>query len=189
MAIENDIAIKTILNKTEVSLILDTYDDIFSDFDPRPYDERALSEDFLSAAKRASRDKGEGLELRFLIPKNVRKSSDEDLIKERLRDHFRKHYKMLKKDAAKQRRSAFILIGIGVIVGLVDALVLSVSSVFSLSAILSDSIGLILTPASWYTIWTGFDRILSRPKEDVDDEIFYKKMKDADISFAPIDLK
>ncbi|MBI2151367.1 hypothetical protein HYU21_01420, partial [Candidatus Woesearchaeota archaeon] len=30
-----------------ISLVLDSYDDIFSDFDPRDYSEKALSEDFL----------------------------------------------------------------------------------------------------------------------------------------------
>ena len=33
-----------------VSLWLDTYEDIFSDFDPRPYGQRALSEDFVAEA-------------------------------------------------------------------------------------------------------------------------------------------
>ena len=40
-----------ILEMSEISLILDTYDDMFSSFDPRPYSQRALSEDFLSEAK------------------------------------------------------------------------------------------------------------------------------------------
>ena len=30
-----------------VSLVLESYNDIFSDFDPRNYSERALSDDFL----------------------------------------------------------------------------------------------------------------------------------------------
>ena len=32
-----------LLSKGEISILLDTYDDIFSDFDPRPYSQRALS--------------------------------------------------------------------------------------------------------------------------------------------------
>jgi len=34
---------KKLLQLSEISLIIDTYDDIFSDFDPRPYSQRALA--------------------------------------------------------------------------------------------------------------------------------------------------
>ena len=82
-----------LLAKSEISLILDTYDDIFSDFDPRPYEERALSDDFLLEAKKASRDKATGtIELIFMMPAGKRDTHKESLIKRRLRDHFRKHY-------------------------------------------------------------------------------------------------
>lgn len=58
MVEEGNTGIKEIIDKAEISLVLDTYDDIFSDFDPRPYGERALSSDFLDEAKKAARDKG-----------------------------------------------------------------------------------------------------------------------------------
>ena len=52
-----------------VSLWLDTYEDIFSDFDPHPFGQRALSEDFLAEAKRAVRDRRDEVpELRLLVP-------------------------------------------------------------------------------------------------------------------------
>ena len=50
-----------LLKKSEISLSLDNYDDIFSDFDPRPFSQRALSDDFLIEAKKASRDKVSGI--------------------------------------------------------------------------------------------------------------------------------
>ena len=56
-----------------VSLWLDTYEDIFSDFDPHPYGQRALSEDFLAEARRAVRDRRDEVpELRFLVPTQIR---------------------------------------------------------------------------------------------------------------------
>ena len=181
---ESGAQIKNILNKTEVSLILDTYDDIFSDFDPRPFNERALSEDFLTEAKRATRDKGNGFELRFMIPRNVRNKAQEDLIRQRLKDHFRKHYKMIKKALAKYRRQALLLIIIGVIIGLVDALTLSTPTSFDLSVLLTDTLGIVLTPASWFSIWTGIEHLVYRPKEEAEDEMFYKKMQDVRIDFS-----
>lgn len=41
-----------ILEMSEISIWLDNYDDIFSDFDPRPYSQRSLSDDFLAEAKK-----------------------------------------------------------------------------------------------------------------------------------------
>ena len=59
---------KKLLQLSEISLIIDTYDDIFSDFDPRPYSQRALSDDFLLEARKASKDKVSGtFELNFLV--------------------------------------------------------------------------------------------------------------------------
>lgn len=182
MAAENAVEIKSILNETEVSLILDTYDDIFSDFDPRPYNSRSLSEDFLAEAKRATRDKGAGLELRFLIPKDARNASKEALITQRLREHFRKHNRLIKKERIKSRRRALTLIAIGVVIGMVDALTLSAPG---LNAILTDPLGIVLTPASWYTIWNGFDRLIARPRDEVAEEEFYRKMVSAHITFTP----
>src|SRR3989338_1417499 len=81
-----------ILQMSEISLWLDNYDDIFSDFDPRPYSLRSLSDDFLFEAKKASRDKDANrLELRFLISQEHRDSKVEATVKKRLRDHFSKH--------------------------------------------------------------------------------------------------
>lgn len=181
---DNAVGIKSILNKMEVSLILDTYDDIFSDFDPRPYSERSLSEDFLSEAKRATRDKGEGVELRFLIPKVTRSLSHEELIKQRLKEHFRRHYKSAKKAILAYKQQALLLILIGIILGLVDALTLSTPVTFDLNAILTDAIGIVLTPASWFSIWTGLEHLIYQPKEEVAEEAFYKKMESVHITFT-----
>ncbi len=182
MAEESSVEIKRIMDKAEISLILDSYDDIFSDFDPRPFGERALSEDFLYEAKKAARDKRTGIELRFLIPRALKNSTSEELIKTRLRNHFRKHYRDIKEEFARRNRLAILMVIIGAVIGAADAILLADSAI---STILKDAVEIILTPASWYTIWTGFDRLVVKPKEDVADEIFYKKMVDAQITFTP----
>mgnify|MGYP001602887187 CR=1 FL=1 len=53
------------------------YADIFSDFDPRHFSKRALSDDFLIEAQKASTDKNVGnVEIRLLFPKNNPKLSN-----------------------------------------------------------------------------------------------------------------
>ena len=82
------------MREGNISLILEGYHDIFSNFDPRPYSEKALSDDFLSECRRAARDKDEQrLELRFMIPKARRDTAEENKIKHRLKEHFHKHYR------------------------------------------------------------------------------------------------
>ncbi|HVY01975.1 MAG TPA: hypothetical protein VHA12_04395 [Candidatus Nanoarchaeia archaeon] len=172
--------IKEIVNQAEVSLILDTYNDIFSSFDPRPYNERSLSEDLLSEAKRAVRDKGEGIELRFIIPKAQRSIAHETLIKQRLKDHFRKHHYMVQRELTAYKKQAVTLIAVGTIIGFI-AVWLSITNIYE---ILKHAVEIILSPASWFTIWTGFEHLTFPPKKETQEEQFYRKMIDAHISFT-----
>src|SRR3989338_5447495 len=92
----NEYQRKHLKHHSQISLWLDTYDDIFSDFDPRHYSERALSDDFLIEAKKASLDKEGGhIELQFLVPQKIRNVKHESIIKQRLRAHFQRHVGML----------------------------------------------------------------------------------------------
>ena len=50
---------KVLLSKSELSIWLDSYDDIYSDFDSRQYLKRRVSEDFLYELKNAFRYKKE----------------------------------------------------------------------------------------------------------------------------------
>lgn len=177
--------IKELISKTQISLILDNYDDIFSDFDPRPYNERTLSEDFLSEAKRAARDKGENLELRFLVPKALQNHAQEELIKRRLKGQFKRYHDQVKKSLISYRNQALLLIIIGTILGLLDALALSAPVTLDINSLLTDVIGIILTPASWFSIWTGLEHLIYRPKGEVGEESFYRKMEKVRISFVP----
>jgi len=86
------------MRQGNISLILDSYNDLFSDFDPRNYSERTLSDDFLLECKRAARDRDPKMnfELRLLIPKTRRNANDELIIKHRLKSHFRSILKKIR---------------------------------------------------------------------------------------------
>lgn len=53
----NPVPKQSLLELAEVSILLDSYDDIFSDFDPSAYSERTLSDDFIIQAKKNFRNK------------------------------------------------------------------------------------------------------------------------------------
>src|SRR3989338_7521089 len=82
--------------RAEIYLRLEQYSDIFSDFDMRPFGRRALSIDFLEELKRAATDADQGgIELMLHIPEKDRNESEEEVIKERLAVHFKKHFHLL----------------------------------------------------------------------------------------------
>jgi hypothetical protein len=176
---EDEIMKQRLLGASEISLILDTYDDIFSDFDPRPFSQRALSDDFLLESKRAARDKILGMELKFLIPKNKKNGETENIVKKRLHEHFKKHHELLEKEIFDTTRLGIIFVIIGFAL---------MSGAAAIKYFLGDSflwtILLIITePSGWFTVWTGFDHIFWRSSEKKKELEFYRKMSKADISF------
>ena len=72
---------KELLSKSELSIWLDDNDDVFSDFDSRPINERSLSDDFLAEVRKMVREKPTGaIELKLLIPANKRKKELEAMV-------------------------------------------------------------------------------------------------------------
>lgn len=161
---------------SEISLKLDHYDDIFSDFDMRGYSERALSVDFLEEIRRASRDKASGgVQLALHMPEHLHNESDELVIRDRLKYHFRRHLALLKKD---KRR--VLGLGIGMVV-LGAIFMLTATSILFEDP--SESWGLsflvvFLEPAAWFLLWEGMDQIIFSAREINPELEFYRKMSD-----------
>jgi hypothetical protein len=167
---------------SEISLILDTYDDIFSDFDPRPFDQRAVSDDLLLEIKRASKEKKSGvIELKFLIPHYLRKPEQEILVRKRLREHFRKHYESVASEIHIIRRNGALEAGLGFALAMVAAVILPQTA----NDVASNILLVLIEPASWFTIWSGFDRIFYVWKQQKPDLDFYSKMSKCEVVFNP----
>ena len=165
------------LKEGNISLILDSYDDIFSDFDPRPYTQKALSDDFLSECKKASVDKDKELELRFLVPKNKRKSNEEYEIRKRLRNHFQKHFKEKEKEIKSMEK-------IGLVWFFLGAIVMFASTFFyEFPGLLFKFLFIVSQPAGWFFFWEGLGKIFIEAKKKKPDYDFYRKMSKAKIYF------
>lgn len=169
---------ENILHAARISLWLDTYDDIFSDFDPRPYAQRALSEDFLAESRRAVRDRTERkLELRLLLPTAQRSSSTETVVRKRLREHFARHAAML----ATERKRRVIR---GILTACAGFAIIAVAaSIPEGEGFGRRIIGIILEPSGWFTMWFGFDTVFYGTREIEQDTKFYQRMAQADILF------
>jgi hypothetical protein len=166
------------LQQASISLVLDTYDDIFSDFDPRPYSERALSDDFLLECKRAARDKEQGFELILSIPKKLRSIADENKIRKRLRDHFRKHHTEKEKQVTSIKKEGLIWVGVGTMLMLAATALETYTKSFSINLLT-----IIMEPASWFSFWEGLAKIFIRSKEAEPEALFYHKMANAIFTF------
>jgi len=171
---------KNLLRMSEISLWIDHYDDIFSDFDPRPFAVRALSDDFLLEARKATVAHPDGRpELKFLIPMDKRDITLENIIKRRLKDHFNRHYILERKESRKILTRASIMIFLGVMM-MVGAATLSF---WKDNIFMWHVLRIILEPGGWFTVWTGFDQIFYEFRENSPDLEFYKKMIEAEITF------
>ena len=172
---------KETIKKPNISLILDSYNDIFSDFDPRKYSERALSDDFLSEVRRASRDKPSGeIELNFLIPKNKRSVLYESLIKKRLKEHFKKHYALLHNETNSIRKKGGLFVFFGILTMFIATLILHYAPSDKL---LYSFLVILFEPGGWFLFWEGLSLIIFKPNEKKAELEFYNKMSKASINF------
>ena len=166
---------------SEISLWLDNYDDIFSDFDPRPYSLRSLSDDFLLEAKKASRDKDANrLELRFLISQEHRDPKVEATIKKRLRDHFKKHMESSKKAHWNLIRQGLSFVALGILL-MIMATFMLVSD--EETNFMRGFFIVLLEPAGGFLFWEGMHLIVFESKEHLPEQDFYKQMANCEITF------
>jgi hypothetical protein len=168
-----------LLAKGEVSIWIDTYDDIFSDFDPRPYRERALSVDFLDEAKRYAKEKGDKLQVRILTPSAIRNARMEAVVKKRLSEHFKRHTLLVEKDQDGIKHKGWKFVAVGAVILLMATVVMY----YGKEGFFKDFFIILLEPAGWFTIWSGFDMVVLDPDNLKADLDFYRKMSTADIAF------
>jgi hypothetical protein len=155
-----------------ISLRLDQYDDIFSDFDMRPYSERALSSDFLDEIRRASSDKSDGaIELMLYVRQTDRNPTVEPVITERLMAHFKRHHLLEKKKKKSILTKGFSMVLLGVLCMIVATHVLLQDSHESASIL-----AMFLEPVALFLLWEGMDQIIFTSKSIEPELSFYKKM-------------
>lgn len=169
----------------QINFVIDEYQDLFSDFDSREYSRKSLSDDFLNECKKASIDKKlEGVELQILLPQKIRDEKKESIIKERLKNHFIKHYNRINDEKNNIIKKGVFLIALAVIVlacSTVAHYILTSNNTLLLSLfyVVFDPLGILL-------LWEGIEDSISGPnaiKEELD---FYKKMSKSRIFFETL---
>ena len=170
-----------LLEMSQIGILLDNYDDIFSDFDPRHYSQRSLSDDFLSEAKKVSRDKqSDKLELDFLVPKALRDLKMEATIKKRLRDHFNKHMHQLHTEIKTKRAKAAVLALTGMLMMLAATYIYS----YEAGGFFSRFLFVLMEPTGWFMTWFAFDQFFYANEIKKTEFDFYRKMSKCEIGFS-----
>jgi len=166
------------LRKGNVSLSLNSYTYLFSDFDPRDYSEKTLSEDFIEECRRVARENEEKIELILLCPKNKRNLKDEAKIKKRIKEYFVYGFKKEHERRKKLRLEGLFWFLMGSIVMVLATLLVGKTNFFL------KLLEIMAIPAGWFLFWEGLDKIFITSKEKLSDYEFYNKMSKANIIFA-----
>jgi vacuolar-type H+-ATPase subunit F/Vma7 len=165
------------LKEGNIALTLDSYQDIFSDFDPRHYSKRILSEDFIEECERAVRPIKEKFQLILLLPKNKRNFNEEKIIKQRIKEYFNHRLSEKQKEIKKIKRQGIQWFLIGTIIMIISTQLETYTNFF-IKILSTMSI-----PAGWFSFWEGLGKIFIDAREKIPDYEFYRKMSSAKISF------
>ena len=169
-----------LLQISSVNILLESYESIFSDFDPRPYSERSLSDDFLVEAKKATKDKKGGVELKFMINHKLRNIRTEGVIKKRLKEHFKRHFHIIQSEYKKVIKQGIYFIAFGILLMFLATYILFK---YSESSLFMSFLVVFLEPAGWFLFWEGSDLVIFDSKKKKPDLEFYEKMTRANIGF------
>lgn len=166
---------------SEVRIWLDSYDELFSDFDPRPYSQRIMSDDFISQMKKITNEfLGKKVTLKLLIPENIRKKEDETTINKRIHYFFLNSWDLFREEKRSTRRRGGLLAASGIILMIAGSLV----SYYSGGRNYYSHLLLILfEPAGWFLFWTGLDDLVTFSRKRRNDSRFFSTMKNAKIEF------
>ncbi len=168
----------------EIGIVIDTWDDIFSDFDPRPLEERTVSEDFLDELRKRYKETrfGEYL-ITIYAPLSLKDEASEKIVSQRLKKHFRHKFLQKKKviTVIRLRGLIFVIIGIG------SLSFLTLATYFRFLSELAIQISaIILMPLGWFGIWEGLSKLIDTSPAVIQDEKLFEKLSKAKFSFQYI---
>ncbi len=165
----------------EISIAIDTWDDIFSDFDPRPLNERALSEDFMAELKKRYRETRRGTFLVVIYaPIVLKDEKSEATVIQRLKVHFRHRYLQRQREINRIRTRGVAFVTVGVC--FLGFLTLATYRKF-FSELTIEILGIILMPLGWFGIWEGFSKIVYTSPAFIQEEMLFKKLSRAQYQF------
>lgn len=169
----------------QLGLWIDDYQDIFSDFDPRPYSKRQISDDFIIELRKRVKENPKGeYEIAFYLPKEKRDQKTENIIKKRIREYFEFELKNLKEKIRKKDND----LGRYFIAGI---FVLFLSTFLNMEYPQDRAVLIfanLILPAGWFSIWGALDYFLNQKKSEKEKLTFFEKMKKCSYRFEDFEI-
>ncbi len=167
----------------ELSLWLDYYDDIYSDFDSRKYHKRRLSEDFVNELKVSLKYKTEHFEKLYLLlpPENRNDQIETDIIAS-LQERFCELSAIFEKKERRIFKKGITLLLSGVLIMAIISLIIYSGNKNYLFSVLT----ILLEPASWFLVWNGLDALFYDYRTAKKETGFYTAIGKMEISFKDI---
>ncbi|MFH1063102.1 MAG: hypothetical protein V1747_09515 [Candidatus Omnitrophota bacterium] len=165
----------------EIDIIIDTWDDVFSDFDPRSLSERTLSEDFIIELRQRSRETNKGdFIVTICAPESLRDKKTEQTVAKRLKRHFLHRSLVSRKTNAHIRLRGIVF----VLCGICFLTFLTLAAYYKLFSDLTINIlSIVVMPLGWFGIWEGFSKIVDISPAYIQEEKFYTKLGMAQYRF------
>jgi len=138
----------------EILIGLESYDDLFSDFDIRNFGERTISKDFLDemTLRMAKVNASDKLKIIFVLTKEQRNEEYEAIIISRISKFFSYRFTRYRQKDRKIKWLSAIFIGFG--------LLLLVAANFVHNLIPTLFADFLLIP-SWFFVWSGLEKYIS----------------------------
>jgi len=170
------------INMAEINLWLDSYDDIYSDFDSRHYLKRRISEDFLFELRTEMKYKKDhtGEMVLFLSPEQ-RNETTEKIIVNSLADFFNSRFQYFRDQCRMKLNNGILLFATGVIIMLLNTWV-SYHLAASFPIIF---LKVLLEPAGWFLIWAAFDFLFYDFAELNKEKTFFRQLSETHVHFKP----
>ena len=137
-----------------MNLWLDSYDDIFSDFDSRHFMKRRISEDFLHELHIEIKYMEQyASDMVLLLPGQQRNEEAEEIIKTSLSNFFTIQFNFHRDTCRKKRNNGILLLSIGIIIMVLNSWL----SFYWSATFPALGLKVLLEPAGWFLLWAALD--------------------------------
>lgn len=161
----------------EIGLVIDTWDDVFSDFDPRPLGERTVSGDFIDELKKRYREsRPRNFAVTIYAPEALKSEESERLVTQRLKRHFRYLYLNAKKSIIQVRLRGLVFF----LIGLCSLSFLTLSTFYKFfSPLTYQLLEILLLPLGWFGFWEGLSKLVDSLPIFKQDELLMDRLSRA----------
>ena len=169
----------------DITVGIDTLDDIFSDFDPRPLPQRALSEDFLKEIQKFYVESSRGrLNVIFLGPTVLKEILEKNQLEKAIISHLHQEFRR-RSLYAKKTINGIKTTGVRFITfGAIILIALTLLRAFKIFPDLWTELGLeLIMPLGWFGMWEGFSHLVQTPYKLKEESTMYDKLAKAQYSF------